>query len=750
MRFLRRRALLVPALVAACVAAPFGPSRVSSLPWSEAPADRAVLEARGLHERGDAEAAMRLVDTVLQKDPRHVDALRLRQDIARERGRKGLLLVEVERMLAAAPDDALAHYLHGRIGYTMDDKRQSFERAAALAPESLWPWLGLAYAQRQSDPERALQLYSRLLDVTDAHPLVAIPCAQMLRAARRFDELQALYERLADDPRVPGVGALGLADVAIAQNDRDLAFASLLAALRVRPFDPVAQGLVRGWLAAGASEEQVARIFDGLRGDRARATAFATGDGRAVFAELLERHGQPHAALELLEALPVDARKPALRRLQRRLLAGVGDAAAVLALLRADTPRELVLAEPNQLRARWLALLDGSWGEDPLADAEAAEHFLRALAATGFLVEAEALAAVVLRRWPAAAAIATLRDELRAELVFEDGLKSLLYDGYRTETHGRLADVLAHLRELAQAAFGRDVVGDAASFHVPLVGDLLDPFTGGLADHLARYNRHLILGQRAGGVPEGMLLSRLSVRELPPEPELELPGRCYEVVTMDREVRSLSGVLGGDIAGVALLNHYMVDFDAVRDWAAGIADRRRIAASDGNASLADPLPEHAGLDPLDASHRLQVMSPVQDADLEAAVLDTIRHHERRHLVDSFRFLPIEQHLGRGLGLILRLGLSSAAVEAEMEKRAELASLALTPHTELSLAHIADFLADPAARSPHYTGFTELARDLSRQLKVLGVPAIAAAPSRWPQLDMALVRRAARELLHELD
>ncbi len=306
--------------------------------------------------------------------------------------------------------------------------------------------------------------------------------------------------------------------------------------------------------------------------------------------------------------------------------------------------------------------------------------------------------------------------------------------------------MISRLRELSERVLGRDIVGEPVRFRVPLVGEMLDPFRGEFAEHLARYNRHLVLGRRSGGVAEGMLLTRLSLAELPEQAALPLPGRCFEVIAVDRDVRAFSGVVGGDVAGIALLNHFLIDYDAVREWADSIADRRRIAAADGDVLMRDPLPAEPGFDPLDVAHRLALVSPVQDAGLDAAVLDTIRHHERQHLVDSFRYLPVEYNLGRGLGLIWRFGLSPARIEAEMERRAELASLALSPHTELVLAHIVDFLGDPGVESPHHRGFSELAREISRRLEQLGVEPEAAAPSRWHLLDMALVRRAARDLL----
>jgi hypothetical protein len=85
----------------------------------------------------------------------------------------------------------------------------------------------------------------------------------------------------------------------------------------------------------------------------------------------------------------------------------------------------------------------------------------------------------------------------------------------------------------------------------------------------------------------------------------------------------------------------------------------------------------------------------------------------------------------------------------MERRAELAALAVSPHTELVLAHIADFHAEPEAPSPHHRGFGALARELTEALVAQGVARDAALPSRWHLLPMPQVRQAARRLLGEL-
>jgi hypothetical protein len=615
----------------------------------------------------------------------------------------------------------------------------------------VWPWLGLAHTLRGVDRERSLLIYERLYRASDQHPLVGVAYAAALRESDRVDAAALVYAELRADSRVPGVGDLGLAQVGLARDQRADAWAALLQALRARPYDPGVQALVHGWLETWANGDQPQQVLDVLREQPERFAGFGSHAGAAVLAGLLQRLGQPVAARQVLERRVAEAPSPAMRRELRRQLLALGDVAGFVARLQADVPRAVVDDEANQVRGRWLLLLRGPWCDgDPLASVEQAGELLMALRDVGLLVEVELLAAWVEQRWPAERERwHALRDEARAELAFEAALRRLLYHGYQARDTADLATLMERLRELSQRVLGEDVVGEPQLFSAPLIGTMLDPFSGRLAAHLARYNRHFVLGRRAGGTVEGLMMTRLSVIELPPDAVLSLPSRCFEVVGIDRDVRSLAGVLGGDLAGVALLNHFLIDFDAVGDWADGIRDRRRVAREDGLAVLDDPLPEGAGIDPLDAAWRLSILSPVPDDELVTAVLDMIRRHERQHLVDSHHYLPIEANLFRGIGLLFQYGWSAAAIEAEMERRAELAALAVSPHTRLVLAHIVDFVADPPIDSPHHRGFSRLAGELRRELEQLGVEPARALPSRWHEVDPETVRTAARRLLTEV-
>ncbi|HEB53342.1 MAG TPA: hypothetical protein ENI87_08825, partial [bacterium] len=548
------------------------PASVGNLPWGERPADRLCLSARQAVERGEPERALVQIATVLDREPDHVDANRLRQDVLRTRGRRGLLLTEARRRVRQRPADGIAHYLLARVTEDPAAKLRGFERAAELSPGSVWPWLGLAHTLRASDRGRAIAIYERLLSASGRHPLVAIAYAAALRGAERYEAAEKVYELIRPDPRVPGVGDLGKAQVALAQDQRGPAWAALLQALRQRPYDSGVRALVRAWLQATATAEQKAQLLDVLREDGDRLRTFRESGGGALLADLLIATGQPLAARRVLRDVLARGASAADQRAYRRMLLRLGDVDAFLGVLARQVPRAVVDDERNRLRARWLRLLRGPWRNGgALADRDRAEALLVALRDVGLLVEAELCAEVARARWPEHDELWTrLQDEVRRELAFEAGLRRLLYQGYRRGDTAALAEVVERIRALSRRVLGRDCVGEVHRYSAPLIGTLLDPFRGGLAEHLARYNRHLVLGRRAGGTVEGLLVVRLSLRELGEQACMPLRGQSYEVIGWDREVRALGGVLGSDLAGVALLNHYLIDYDAVVDWANGL------------------------------------------------------------------------------------------------------------------------------------------------------------------------------------
>ncbi len=723
---------------------------IGDTPWRGGDLDRVVIRARELVDRDDGPAALQLVDGVISSSPRHVDAHRVRQDVLRARGRLGIVLREAEQRVAAWKDDPYAWYLHGRVQRSDAGKRADFERVVSERPESFWGWLGLAFTLRTQDPARGLAVYQDLYERSDKHPLVATALASTLRQAGQLDAALAVYEELRGAPGMAGVGELGIAETHLLAGKRERAWPALLVALRLRPEDPGVRRAIHTLLAHGVSELRVRRLLDVLYESPELLQRFGSGVGASLLATLFERAGQLPAARAALAPKRGEAKPTAAElRQERRLRLMTGDVAGFLRHLKAHTPTAIVRDERNRLRGRWVALLDGPWmtTEAPLADAERAHELCRALLRVGLLEAADIVATTAIAQHPTSDDLRSTRDEARRQLAFESAVRETIYRGYGGEG-GDLDATLEKLRIESKRILGKDVIGDPGRSSIPLVGQMVDPFIGTLAEHLATYNRHLVLGQRWAGTVEGLLLTRLCLRELEPSDDLPLRGRCMQVVGDDRRIQALGGVLGGDLAGVALLDHYVVDYDAVRDWATAIHGRRVIAREDSLALLDDPLPESVdALEPVDVEWRLSLLSEVPDDELDAAVFDMICAHERAHLVDSFYFLPPGDNLLRVLGLVVAHGFNALSVESEMEGRAEAGALVVSPHTRLVLAHIAGFLnAEGADESPHAIGFRSLAEQLNERLAKTPELAEFARASRWHLVPPERMREFGRQIL----
>ncbi|MCB9869619.1 MAG: hypothetical protein H6837_07160 [Planctomycetes bacterium] len=702
----------------------------------------ALQAAHDLSQRGETVAALQAVEGLRAAHPEHVGVQRLRQDLLRDRGRLALILHEAEARLQRAPQSGVGHYLAGRVQRTAESRRAAFTRAVEVDPELFWGWFGLAFSLRGSDPKAAQRVYRYLFEHTKGEVRTGVAFAASLEATGRWSDAFGVYAELAKHDR--GLGALGMAEVRVRSGKPDAAWPLLLTAVRHRPFEPGVAVLIDGLLEDGLAEDRVAELLDVLRRNPARWADFGKAHP-GLLARLAARAGQVGAALEILKTqLHPTASERVLRQAMR---IEIGDVAGFLAGIRAAAVPELLADEANQARGRWRALLEGPWmgQSDPLRQRALAVGLVRALRDVGHLDYADRIATLAARHLQDAELL-ELRAEVRREIAFESGLRRVVMRGYanfqQSEVRGSVAATLRQLRQLSRDVFGVDVIGEPKVFSLPFVGTLMDSFGPGLPHHLAKYNKHLVLGQRNGRPVEGMILTRLAVRLIQPTPGLPLPPRCVEVVGEHRELQPL---VQADLAGIALLNHYVVDMDEVRAWAGTLARRRAIIRADRGVLLDDPLPTGGG--PLLAAGvewRLAALSPREDSELESVVLDIIRWHERGHMADFLYFLPVLRRPWRSLALVLRNGLDALHVGAEMEGRAELVALALSPHTRLVLAHLAGFVDGDPRGSPHAIGFRSMVEALQAELGKRGCE--HAAVRQWHRADPEVVRAAARELL----
>ncbi len=723
------------------------PNHLDGVPWPRDEVGRAVVAARNQFDIGRENAALSEVTRLLSDHPLHVDAHRLRQDILRNRGRMGLLRAEAENRLAAWSDSAEAHYLLGRILPPGPGQARRFLQVIDRKPDSFWGWLGVAFSQRWRDPREAVATYHSLYQASDGHPLIAVAYAATLRELRLYEQALEIYEKLKEVAGYAARAELGKAETLLAMDREDESWLATVAALRDRPFDPGVQRLLGLRLSRGLSSAQMNQVIDVIWEKPERLRLMVSSGGARILAGILENSGRLHASLAALAKDGVPPAEATMRRRWRRMLLAAGDLQGFLADLRDSVPKFLIDDERNQLRGVWVRLLDTRW--NVVADAEDLQAYLglcESLLAVGMHYEADMVASMGMTRCAGdLQSLIELQDNLRRELAFEGAVRRLIYRGYVASNSPSLELIFEEIRRLSLEILGRDVVGEPEIFQVPFVGRMVNPFSAGLGAHFAAQNKHLVLGQRQSGPIEGLLLTRISLRNLAPGEMLPLSSPCIEVVGDNREIQVRNGILGGDLAGIALLNHYVIDFDSVRDWAAGLIEQRRVAAADGNPILTDPLPKDCDdLDPVDVHWRLPLLSTVPDEELLAAVFEMICWHERAHLVDSFHYLPPASNLLRVVGLMFTHGFDPVSIEAEMEARAEAAALAYSPYTRLVLAHIASFLENGEI-STHGIGFSRLARQINEVLAA-GPESQHAKASRWHRVDPERMRSIARGLL----
>jgi predicted O-linked N-acetylglucosamine transferase (SPINDLY family) len=113
------------------------PGTVAPANVAAAPDDGLLAQARLMREAGRFVEAHALCETVLQRDPGHLEALTLLWDVAHERGSPGAAADVLTRAIAADGSVAGTHYMLGCVFQAQDkfdDAIASFRQALALDP----------------------------------------------------------------------------------------------------------------------------------------------------------------------------------------------------------------------------------------------------------------------------------------------------------------------------------------------------------------------------------------------------------------------------------------------------------------------------------------------------------------------------------------------------------------------------------------------------------------------------------------
>jgi hypothetical protein len=514
-----RAGVLAVMLFSACAASPdLPPEQRGRHAVGRSAGDQAAMRARLLIDRGEPREALALLEQVLAEVPEHVDARRLRQDVLRERGRRGLLRGRGRTSGSGGSRTTPSRTTCAAAScWTASRSCRCFERSVALAPDSVWPWLGLAHTLRDDDPERALRVYERLFQASGRHPLVGIAwrprCASSVSspargastaAARRPAQCRHRHARSG-----PG-GAPARTDV-----PKRGSAARLVAGAAVR------RRGARRWRSAGSKR-------GGARPGRGSCSTCCARTRRGGASSRMATGGWCSPCCCSAAAGPSRrCRRSRHRRRGRRRRPCDGWSAGCCwrtatspgscrscARLRAAARRR----RPNATRcaAAGFASSTGPWCAGRLAGGEAgATELLAALRDAGLLVEAELLAECWLRRWPGR--IPSCRrcaTRCAASSRSKPDCAGCSTAVTRTTTRPSLAVVVPGARGVAARVRPRRGrrTGRVPRRRWSARCSIRSP---GLAAHLARYNRHLVLGRRAGGTAEGLLMTRLSCRNCP-------------------------------------------------------------------------------------------------------------------------------------------------------------------------------------------------------------------------------------------
>ncbi|MGQ0612294.1 MAG: tetratricopeptide repeat protein [Planctomycetaceae bacterium] len=323
---------------------------------------------------------------------------------------------------------------------------------------------------------------------------------------------------------------------------------------------------------------------------------------------------------------------------------------------------------------------------------------------------------------------------------FVDALRTGVKARYRhyasTKEAESLRDYVAWARALYERETGRPLLGPPRETAYAFVGRMLDP-TASSDDPLVRACAQegylLVLGQRIGGPPEAML-ARIELRE-PRGPAGEhAPGIERErVIVREPEVPGyLEWAGGGDLAGIALDRFVVIDLDAVARWQADLERRaRRLREGELGTGAGEALPDRPFTsleDPAGVEGRLLRAGPIR-------VLEEVQVHEDAHLLDAEQHLPVGRHALRNLLLALGRGFSADAIQAYLERNAQLRAVCSGPAPH---AAVAVCVAALGSSGPHARGYREILEGLVGEL--------AAHPELYPEVDP---HRVLLQQLHQL-
>lgn len=730
-----------------------------------------LLRGFELEDQGKPADAILAWRRAIEIAPEYVDAHRAYQNVLLQRGRRGQLIDEYRAWSEQAPQSAVRVYLLSRLWSDRSRQRAGFERAAMLDPALFFAHLGVGHSSlADGDLARAEDAFERAheLDPGRSEPLVG----WIETLARRRDEdartrIDELARELLEHDPTSSIAMRRLTESKLRQGDVGAACAALTQF--VASVDtPDAWELLHAVLTEQGRVADIEAARDRLAG---AASSPWEGPNELAYAriralaEIEMRCGNPSRALRLIErAPPLYAADASLVALRRR--AWIASGRVDLALEDVDRARYDVGFDLHDDSGAAANVRDAIaiWGVGRDVSAPDALRVVERLRGAGLIEAALEVVEIAIDRDPTDGALGRARDELVAHRRFVAELREYFVRGYREPAlaRGSLDDVLDDVREISLTCLGENVVDPVRLSTYYPIGAFLDPdpdHGGGLARYFDRFGTFFLIGQRAFGPPEGYGIRRLAAGRV------DVSGRStYRILGEDLVVPPRAEWGGAQIAGFAFDTFIVLNVDRARAFA---ERARRLFATfgpDGVELLTDPIPRaRGGLERIDPSEPLGLASKAMFRSYRAhldrggserhyagVALNAFEAHERAHIDDARRFLPIASDLLDKIRVLGRLGFAPSRVEAWLEERAQARALLDASSPWAVLAGTADLMPNRGDAPPHSVGFCDLAEHwigaIDRTLEAY--PAIDPDAAILPQLDRLSeddLRRLARSV-----
>lgn len=405
-----------------------------------------VALARLLHRDGRSDEAVEMLRSALRAEADSVTVLNELAQVLVDLGREDEADEHASRAVRLRPEDPRAQIAMARVfqaRHQWDFAEQCLKNALDKAANSspLWAALGSLYQQagRDANAAAAFEQAEQVRQGAGLEPAVMLAFARSLQAVGRTTEARKRLESLVGRYAFDGEVLLLLAELRLAEGDRDGAGALVP---RLEQSSPSAARLVEAWLAEAADDrETAARLASALHDDdnagidrRARLVsgrcALAAGDrpaGDEALRPILE--SEPTAAWLLAEIHRVAARPESAREILENHLAkftGAGEAhlamthsrlawlldelgdheAAAAHLQRTEwqglpMPAELVGQMPDSLPEAMLETTGFEWSDDSVDDGRPVPVFVLGWPGSGREPIIEALVKSGLQQLPA-------------------------------------------------------------------------------------------------------------------------------------------------------------------------------------------------------------------------------------------------------------------------------------------------------------------------------------------------------------